>query len=279
MKKPNAFSAVLVRVRREQGYENAHSFYKGRDGRRTLGLSFANYMALERGLSLPKPFRLEAILKALNLTPAMAQWKELTRTYLVCLLGSDALLKGLEPAPAVAEKADDEAARQLLRQRSAQLNLGQWRVLAADQAAYYCHVYLVNSPGWSTQAELAVALDLPASAVKNALKALAAAKIVEVSGGRARSPFAYKFLQTLPALSETTHIKAGVLRSRESFAGARGTLAHRNNLTVRMTKAGLERYVLKLGETVALSSVYGDAEKSPDSDVYFVDARVFRIFD
>ncbi len=37
MKKPYPFAAVLSRVRREQGFNNAHSFYKARDGRRTLG--------------------------------------------------------------------------------------------------------------------------------------------------------------------------------------------------------------------------------------------------
>lgn len=280
MKTPYPFAAVLARVRREQGFANAHSFYKARDGRRTFGLSFANYMALERGLSLPKAWRLEAILKALDLTAAASSWKELVRSYLTCLLGSETLLKGLEPAPAAsAELTGDEVGRQALSQRAAQLELGQWRVLAADPTAYYCHVYLVNTPGWSSAGEIAGALALPSAAVKKALKALAKEKIIEHAGGRARSPFVYKYLQTLPLLPVTVHLKSSILKSREAFATGRGLLAHRRNVTTRMTKAGLDRYFQKLSETVTLSGVYGDAEKSEDSDVYFVDARVFRIFD
>jgi len=279
MKKPIAFGAVLARVRREQGFANAHSFYKGRDGRRTFDLSFANYMALERGLSLPKARRLQAILKALDLTDSASQWQELVRSYLTCLLGSDALLKGLEPAPVAASLTSDEVGRQALHQRSAQLELEQWRVLAADPTAYYCHVYLVNTPGWSSSDAIAEALALPAARVKKALKALAKEKIVEHAGGRARSPFVYKYLQTLPLLPVTVHLKSSILKSREAFATGRGLLAQRRNVTTRMTKAGLDRYFQKLSETVTLSGVYGDAEKSDDSDVYFVDARVFKIFD
>ena len=110
-------------------------------------------------------------------------------------------------------------------------------------------------------------------------EALSTAKIVELSGGRARSPFVYKFLQTLPLLPATTHLKSSILKSREAFASGRGLMALRRNVTTRMTKAGLDRYFQKLAETVTLSGVYGDAEKSEDSDVYFVDARIFKIFD
>lgn len=278
MKKPYPFAAILARLRREQGFENAHSFYRARDGRRTLGLSFANYMALERGRSLPKPWRMSAILKAMNLPEASAPWQELVRSYLTCLLGSDALLRGLEPAPLSADLSSDEVARQSLRQRSAQLDLGQWRLLAADPAAYYCHVYLVNTPGWSAAADIAKAAGLSAVKVRSVLKALGTAKVVEVSGQRARSPYAYKYLQTLPLLPATTHLKAPILKAREAFAADHGRLARRSNVTTRMTKASLERYFQKLAETVTLSGVYGDAEKAEDTDIYFVDARIFRIF-
>ncbi len=280
MKKPYPFASVLARVRREQGFVNAHSFYKARDGRRTFGLSFANYMALERGLSLPKAWRLEVILKALDLTDAAPQWKELVRSYLTCLLGSDALLRALEPAHAAAVVlTSDEVGRQALSQRAAQLELGQWRVLAADSTAYFCHVYLVNTPGWSDTGEIAEALALPAAKVKSALKALSKAKIIELTDDRARSPFVYKFLQTLPLLPATTHLKSTLLKNREAFATGRGQLTQRRNVTTRMTRAGLDRYFQKLAETVTLSGVYGDAEKSEDSDVYFIDARIFKIFD
>lgn len=281
MKKPFPFAAVLSRVRRERGFANAHSFYKGCGGRRALDLSFANYMALERGKSLPKARRLESIVTALGLDENSAQRRELVRAYLVSLLGSDVLLRGLEsgaPSP-VAESAADEASRQAQRQRSAQMTLQQWKAIATDPDAYRVHVYLVNTPDWSSEAEIARAVGQAPSKTRAILKKLAAARVIEASSGRARSPFAYKYLQTFPANPETLHLKAGLLKTREGFAGPDAKLLRRANVTTRFSAAGLERYFQRLSDAVWLSGVYGDAEKTPDSDVCFVDARIFKIFD
>jgi len=279
MKTPYPFAAVLARVRRERGFKNAHSFYKSCGGRRALNLSFPNYLALEKGKSLPKAPRLEAILKALDLGEAAPARRELVWSYLESVLGSAALLRGLEAPPAAADSAADEASRQAQRQRAAQLGLAQWRVLASDPAAYRIHVYLINSPEWSSDMEIAKAVGESPAKTRAVLKALAVARIAEVSGARARSLFAYKFLQTLPLLPTTAHIKAGILKTREGFAGPGARLLHRVNVTSRFSGAGLERYFQRLSDAVWLSGVYGDAEKTPDSDVCFVDARIFKVFD
>ncbi len=281
MKKTGEFAAVLQRVRRERGFASAHSFYQGCGGRRALGLSFPNYMALERGKSLPAGWRLEGIIKGLGLDEGSAPRRELIRAYLVALLGGDALLRGLEaPAPAHAsESATDEASRQAQRQRAATLELAQWRVLASDPDAYRLHVFLVNTPDWSSEAEIAAAAGLPAAKTRALLKKLAAARIVEAGGGRARSPFAYKYLQTLPLTPATAALKAPILRTREGFSGPRSKLLKRVNVTTRFAASNLDRYFQRLSDAVWLAGVYGDAEKAPDSDVCFVDARVFRVFD
>jgi len=86
-------------------------------------------------------------------------------------------------------------------------------------------------------------------------------------------------LRTLPLLPATMNLKSAILKNRDAFAGARGSLVHGTNLTSRMTKTNMERYFARLTETVRLSGVYGDAEKTDDSDVYFVDARIFKVFD
>lgn len=279
MNKNHAFGLVLARARRERGFENAHSFYQGCDGRRTLRLSFANYRALERGLSLPKPWRLEAILKALGLPEASPTRRELVRSYLACLLGSDALLRGLAPEETLAVSFGEEAARAAMKQRMTQFDLKQWRVLSGDPIAYYCHVYLINTPGYREEAEIVSGLELPAAQVRRALKSLAKARIVELSGTRARSPFAYKYLQTLPLLPATLHLRAPIMKAREAFAGARGRLVHRKNVTTRMSAAKLGGYFERLSETVSVSGLFGDADKAADTAGYFIDARVFKIFD
>ncbi len=278
-KKNHLFGLVLARARRDQGFVNAHSFYKSRDGRRTLRLSFANYRALERGLSLPKPWRLEMILTALDLPEASSIRRELVKSYLSCLLGSDALLRGLIPSDTLSVSFGEEAARAAMRQRATQLDLAQWKVLARNTTGYYCHVYLINTPGYRESHEISRALSLPAGEVRNALKVLAAARIIELSGTRARSPFAYKYLQTLPLLPTTIHLKTPILKAREAFTAGRGRLVKRKNVTTRISAAKLDAYFQRLGETVEVSGLFGDAEKAEDTAGYFIDARVFKIFD
>ena len=53
----------------------------------------------------------------------------------------------------------------------------------------------------------------------------------------------------------------------------------RRNLTARLSAAKLESYFPRLAEAVAAAGVYGNAEKADDTAGYFIDARVFRIFD
>lgn len=279
MPKLHPFGEALARARREQGFANAHAFYKASGGRRTLGVLYANYLAVERGRSLPRPERLPALLRALNLGEPSLQRRELVHAYLSALLGSGELLEDLRPGPAQAALSSEEVARQTIRQRSAQLELSQWTALARDEAAYYAHVYLLNSPGWSQAREVAAAVRFPLPRVRAALKALEKAKLAELSGERARSPLAYRFVRQLPHLPSTVSLKAAILKKREAFAGARGSLVRRTTLTSRIGKENLERWFERLAETVRLLGAYGDAEKAPDTDVFYVDARVFKIFD
>lgn len=279
MRKARVFGDVLARARREQGFPNAHAFYKASGGRRTLGVLYANYLALERGRSLPKPERLPAILRALNLGEPSLQRRELVHAYLASLLGSDELLEGMRPGPVQSALSSEEVARQSIRQRSAQLEIAQWTALARDEAAYYAHVYLLNSPGWSQAREVAAAVRLPLPRVRAALKTLEAAKLAELSGERARSPLAYRFVRQLPHLPGTLGLKAAILKKREAFAGERGSLVQRTTLTTRVGKENLDRWFERLTESVRLLGAYGDAEKAHDTDVFYVDARVFKIFD
>ncbi len=279
MSKPHAFGDELARARREQGFPNAHAFYKASGGRRTLGVLYANYLAVERGRSLPKPERLPALLRALNLGEPSLQRRELVHAYLTALLGSDELLEDLRPSPVQSALSSEEVARQSIRQRSAQLEIAQWTTLARDEAVYYAHVYLINSPGWSHAREVAAAVRFPLPRVRAALKALSSAKLAELSGERARSPLAYRFVRPLAHLPATLGLKASILKKREAFAGERGSLVQRTTLTSRVGKVNLDRWFERLTETVRLLGAYGDAEKADDTDVFYVDARVFKIFD
>lgn len=283
MENARPFASLLARLRREQGFETAYAFYQAREGRRWLNLSFANYVAIEKGRSLPKPWRVARLAQALGLPPGSEQARQLARTYLECLEGAGDLLKmaglGEAKGPDLADVSLGEAAaRQAVSQRMAHLTVAQWKAMVADAATYLCHVFLVNTPGWTPAAEIGRTLGLGRNKVRKALKSLAAQKIVELSGERARTRFAGKYLPHLPLLPETVAIRGAQQRYRREFAEARGKLRHCTQLTVRMPRSALERYAGHLERAVLLGSVFGDVEKGPDTAVFLIEGRVFEIF-
>ncbi|MBI5201253.1 MAG: hypothetical protein HY925_06675 [Elusimicrobia bacterium] len=275
------FSAVLVRQRESAGFPTPFGFYKGRDGRRALGLSFPNYLKLERGQSLPQPKRLEPLLSALGLEPGSAQARELVRAYLRSVLGSDRLLDlaaggaKTDPAPPSWLLAET-ASRQAIGQRKVQLSLDQYGLLAKEPVAYVCHAVLANTQGWLTKAELSKFSGKPAAAVAKALAALEKAGLAELDGAKARSPLAGKFVTPPAATPLTASIYAALQKHRESWAG-RAVRSH--YLILRARKDGMESYLPHLADAVSLSAIYGDVKPGDDSEFYLVEGRVTRLFE
>src|SRR5437868_2759775 len=182
------FGEALARLRKEQGFESAHAFYRARAGRRTLGLSFANYLLIEKGRSLPKAFRVKNLIAALGLKSEDRRAGGLVRAYLVSLLGSEELLGILDQGGARAGspaswRLAEEAARQALSQRTVQLSEDQWKTLAAERPAHDCHMLLVNTPGWRPISEVQRSAGLSAPEAARTLRLMAAAGLVELSGG------------------------------------------------------------------------------------------------
>ena len=127
MKNAKAFGRVLTRVRREQGFPTARSFYMRCGGAKTLKLAYVSYLSLERGESLPNPSRMEGLLRALNIKDRLDRARELVGAHLACLGYSKELLELFSTSPKSASadlvslKLSEMAARQALQHRSIQL--------------------------------------------------------------------------------------------------------------------------------------------------------------
>ncbi|OGS05614.1 MAG: hypothetical protein A3G41_06410 [Elusimicrobia bacterium RIFCSPLOWO2_12_FULL_59_9] len=282
MRQTGGFGGVLARIRRERGFPSAHAFYRSRDGRRSLGLSFRNYLNLEQGKSLPKAGRLEAILAALGLPENAPQARELARAYFNAL-GMDALLRLAEaPQPAAPDlpawKLGELAAHLAVRRRTVQLSVEQWKLLARDFEANTCHIVLGNTAGWLSSGELAKTAGLSPGSVRRALKALDAAGLAELSGGRARSPLAHQYWEAPPFLPRLVGINASLRRHVERWIEAGKPAVVIPPVTARLTQTNVEGYARHLSEAVNLAAVYGDEEPTGDSAVYLVRGQVFKIF-
>lgn len=281
----HGFGQALARARRDQGFQTAYGFFKSSGGPKVLGMTLVNYASIEQGRSLPKVSRLVHVLRALNLPAGSAQRKELVRSYLESLLGGDELLKELGAGSAPASPSDGEpvtlgeqAARQAVRQRSFHMSPAQLKLLAVDPSAYACHMYLVNTPGFTVIEEIARACRLPLPKADAALKALGREKLVELSKGRARSRLSYKVVKLPPTTPATSGIIAGWHKHRKGLLETSKVIRDLC-MTSRLTTRDMERYLPYIRHAMDLLNVYGDVEKTPDSRVYAVEVKVSEIFE
>lgn len=283
MAKGKHFGAVLARLRDEQGFKSAYAFYKNRGGQRGLRLTFANYLALEKGRSLPQGPRLEGILDALGYEPGSPPARELIYAYLTDLFGSEKLLAGLgkpggpDPAPSSWQLAE-AATRQALHQRSIQLNLDQYKVLAQDRAAYFCHVVLCNTKDWMTKAGLAKQSGESPAKVAKALKALSEVGMAELKGDKAQSPLAGKYVVPPAVTPATASIYAALMNHRQDWLRKAPAPAFTRYLLLRAKEGKMQEYLQHLGDAVSMSALYGDVKPGDDSHIYWVEGKVVKLF-
>jgi hypothetical protein len=277
------FAETLTRLRRDQGFKTAHAFYRQRGGRQGLGLSFANYVKLERGASLPQGPRIEALASSLGLTPGSPQTRELVLAFLADTLKSTKLLEGLgsavsDPAPPSWQLAES-ATRQAIGQRSLQLTPEQYAAIASDERAYACHVVLANTKGWTPKAELSELVGLAPKDVEAGLRILSKASLVELGSEGARSPLAGSYIvppAVTPALSA---VYARLLEFRKKWVERRGQNVDYKYLLLRAPRAKFSSYLPHLADVVAMSAIYGDVEPGENgSEFYLVEGRVTRLF-
>lgn len=277
------FGEKLARARKEQGFATPHAFYLGRGGQKGFGLTFANYLGIERGRNLPKAWRFKNILACLELPPHSPRTKELVYWYLASVLESEELLRGLiqesvpDPAPG-SWKLAESASAQALGRSKAQLTLEQYGVIANDPAAYACHVILCNTAGWFKFSELAKTAGLGLAAAKKSLAALAAVRLVVLSGAKARSTLETNYVVPPTPTPAMAGIYAALKNHRSAWIDKGGRTFHAPYLLLRAKRAQMDRYLEHLTEVVNMSALYGDIANGRDSEMFLVEGRVVRLF-
>jgi hypothetical protein len=276
------FGALLAEVRKEQGFATPFAFFRSRGGQRGLGLTFANYLRLEKGRGLPKGWRLKKLLEALELLPHSEKAKKLVRGYLVSVLGSEELLADViavagDPAPG-SWKLAESAAQEAIGRTKVQLDLKQYAALAKNPVAYACHVVLCNSEGWFPVNDLAKAVDEPKAKVAQALKDLAAAELVKLSPQGARSTLEKNYVAPPAPTPAMAAVYAKLKTYRENWLAEHARAIHTPYLILRAPRAKMQRFFDHLTEVVSMSSIYGSIERGPDSGMFLVEGRVYSLF-
>lgn len=283
MARYEAFGKVLGSVRREQGFQTPYAFFTSRGGRKGLGLTFANYLGLEKGKSLPKGWRLGRLLEVLGLPPHSPRARELVYAYLACVLGSEELLRGVVRAPSsdlapAAFKLAASAAKQAIGERKVQLSLEQYRVLAKVPGAYACHILLKCTEEGIELGELARMAGAGPAVVKRAVAALKSVKLARVSGSLAKSPLANNYVTPPPLTPAFASIYTALQSQRAEWVKKHGSVVFNSYLQIRTRPDKIENYFNHLADAVNMSAIYADNEKREGSDIYLTEARVVRLF-
>lgn len=278
---PHAFGGVLARTRKQQGFPSAHAFYTGRDGRRTLGLTFRNYLNLESGKSLPKPERFLAIVSALGLADHAANARALAEAYLASL-GLERvtrLLAGGKSRPRSEDwRLAELAARKALEQTTVQLTAEQWKLRADDYDANTCHLLLLNTAGWQPVPAIARRTGIALTPVKRALRKLAAAGLAEISGEKARSALLGKSVAAPPRTPAMVGVIAALRKHQERWS-ERGKLLRNAITVVRLSREDLDHLQRHMDQFMDLALLYSSAEPAPDSDIFVLRGQIHRIFE
>lgn len=282
MSRGKEFSKALVEARKAHGFPSAYAFYRARAGNRTLGMTFGKYLGLEKGRSLPKPFRLERLLSALGLLPSSRDARALVRAYLTDLMGSEVLLKPLlEAGPAGAAISDtrsfeERAAKQALDQRRVELTMDQLKLLASSLSVHVCQALIKTSAEGYTIAGLARAAAVPVKEAKRAVAALERAKLAKLEKGKVFSPYVWNQL----GRPKPTAALAGVFGAYQKYRAVwqkRGSVVHASNLIIRTPRRSIERYFEHMDVALEQAGIYADNSKREGSGLYLIEGRVTRL--
>ena len=155
------FSRKLLKLRRLRGYPTAYRFFHSPRKASGLGISFQQYLRIEKGERLPSTETLKEILDALGLVSKLfAERDELVRLYVRASMGGDAIFdqlldvhhKAVAPAePTVADLA--------LRERFAaipDMSVDQAISILSDTHRFWFFEWLLHTGKCVTAAEAAV---------------------------------------------------------------------------------------------------------------------------
>lgn len=275
------YNRELIRLREGAGFTTAYMFYHRNGGRRAFPFTYAYYIKVERGDSLPKPKWAAAILAGLRTRPSETDKFRLTRAYLMDLSEDASVfdvlfsthLKGAEGTPHL------EALKSLLGASSYNLTHKQFELIVSGAEIFWCFTALSSVSAAHTAAGLAQALALSEGKVSRALDQLVKAKLArKLAGKRYECPFDGRYCSP-PADGPSQGLVEKMRAHIKDYTQRRGkTLINAGTLIRLESKAALEA-AGALKEVVSTASARAVRDQGEDAAVFSIEAVVRRVVD
>lgn len=271
------FSRTFVKARATMGFKTAYAFYHSNGGRRVFPFTYAYYLNVERGASLPSPPWLAVLLETLRATGS-AQRSHLVNDYLRDLSGDAAVYDGLF-APLVHVPAEPEAERVMRNLRghiTHNVTPAQYRCLASSPEKSACLSVLANTRGALSAGRVAELLGSGEKTCAEALKELRRMGLVRaLPGGRYSCRHLY---HSMPTDSDSLRVCSKVRDNLDVFARRQGQPFADSWATMRLDRSAVDAVVKDLNEAVLAAASRGVVrEDESGSSVCFVECRLRRI--
>lgn len=176
------FNKTLVSTRLTAGYRTAYSFYHTNGGRRVFPFTYAYYLKIERGSSLPRPEWLALIMRTMRIL-GRSQRARLAMDYLRDLSGAsyEDLFAPFLSAPE--ESPAQMNLKRIVGRLAEHMTPKQLRASSASPEAYGCFIILVSTGNAMSPKDLAESLGSSEEGCANALHGLARAGIAKEKAG------------------------------------------------------------------------------------------------
>lgn len=271
------FRKALVAVRTIAGYQTAYSFYHTNGGRRVFPFTYAYYLKIERGISLPRPEWLALIILTMRIFGS-PQKALLVTNYLKDLSGNsyDDLFAPFMFTPV--EPPIQMSLRRLRGRLAEHMTPQQFLTLAASPEAYGCFLVLVSTREKMNARDLAESIGSSEKACEAALRGLARVGLVRsTSNGlhRIARPGRHFTHPNDPAsLKKNRDLEdhTDKLFTRAGFVVYNGRVSAR--LSHKIAESTISE-LKRIFQIVASNAV--PTKEDPDADLYVIESKIRKL--
>ena len=275
------YNRELVRLREGAGFTTAYMFYHRNGGRRVFPFTYAYYLKVEHGDSLPKPKWVASILAGLRTRPSETDKYRLSRAYLLDLSENAEVFDALF-SPYLGNTQDPphrEAVKSLLGASSYNLTHDQFELIVSDAVTFWCFTALSSVSTAHTAAGLAEALGQSEDKVVRALDRLAKKKLVrKLAGKRYECPFDGRYCSP-PADAPSQGLVEKMQAFIKDYSARRGKVLLNAGTFVRLESRAALEAVGALKETISTTSARALRDSGEDAALFSIETIVRRVVD
>lgn len=281
------FARQLRRCREKAGYASPRAFFRSVAGPSGLKCSYAQYLNIERGRSVPKPKLFHAILVLLHIWQEPELMRRLCRAYLEAQIDHpeclELILRALGPAAKTPGSSNSPLRRAIqanVAARTRPMTRDQTDLIRRSPAHYWAFQALTSDSSSWTSGSLALALGMPTASVGRALRDLVAGGLVQREGDDHRGLYPEAVITHADEVKGDhwlTSDEGRLGRHWDHMAKRHGQALFNKYFLLRASESAVREYYAYLYQTMLGMDAYETFDKGPDTAFLLAQTSVRRL--